>query len=81
MRELSWRVQEIPINIFVSLMCSLTPLIQQLTEAALQGELDAHLSDSSGQNCRNGYSRKRVQPASGSFDLETPRDSEGSFEP
>ena len=59
----------------------LTPLIKQLTEAALEGEIDSHLADEVLANRRNGKSKKTVKSTSGSFELETPRDRSGSFEP
>ena len=59
----------------------LTPLIKQLTEAALEGEIDSHLADEVLSNRRNGKSRKTVKSTSGSFELETPRDRAGNFEP
>lgn len=62
----------------------LTPLIKQLLEAALEGEMDAHMSDcqEEGQaNRRNGKTKKLVKTGAGSFELETPRDREGTFEP
>jgi transposase-like protein len=59
----------------------LTPLIKQLTEAAMQAELDSHLQSESGQNRKNGTSSKTMKTAHGSFELEAPRDRAGSFEP
>lgn len=62
----------------------LTPLIKELLEASLEGEMSAHLdncADEGISNRRNGKSRKKVQSASGAFELETPRDRLGSFEP
>jgi len=59
----------------------LTPLIKQLTEAALKAELDAHLESDEAVNRKNGISRKSIKSSSGSFELETPRDRAGSFEP
>jgi len=59
----------------------LTPLIQQLTEAALQAEMAAHLQSSGPANRRNGSGRKTIKSTTGSFDLATPRDRFGSFEP
>jgi len=59
----------------------LTPLIKQLTEAALKAELDAHLGEETSDNRKNGYSKKTIKSPSGSFDLDTPRDRTGSFEP
>ena len=59
----------------------MAPLVKQLTEAALQAELDAHLEAEETSNRKNGYSSKTVKSASGSFALQTPRDRTGSFEP
>jgi len=59
----------------------LTPLIKQLTEAALQAELEAHLDEDEQPNRKNGSGKKRVKSSSGSFELDTPRDRNGSFEP
>lgn len=59
----------------------LTPLIKQLTEAALKAELDAHLADSEGPNRKNGSTRKTIKTTSGNFELDTPRDRAGTFEP
>jgi transposase-like protein len=55
-------------------------------EAALNAELDDHLgyskhSKSSTRNSRNGSSTKTIITDDGQFELETPRDREGSFEP
>lgn len=59
----------------------LTPLIKQLTEAALKAEFDQHLDQGESPNCKNGYSKKTVKTSVGQFELETPSDREGSFEP
>lgn len=59
----------------------LTPLIKQVTEAALAGELDQHLANDTVPNRKNGSTRKTIKTASGQFDLDTPRDRNGSFEP
>ena len=62
----------------------LTPLLKELLESALEGELDAHLLENREagiSNRRNGKSSKQVQTSSDSFELLTPRDREGSFEP
>ena len=59
----------------------LTPLIKQLTEAALQAELAAHLDEDEQSNRKNGSGKKTVKSSSGSFELNTPRDRNGSFEP
>ena len=59
----------------------LTPLIKQLIEAALKAELDQHLSDEEQSNRKNGYTKKTIKSAAGAFELETPRDRAGTFEP
>jgi len=59
----------------------LTPLIKQLTEAAMQGELEAHLASEDTANRKNGYSRKIMKGPTGCFELDAPRDRTGSFEP
>ena len=59
----------------------LAPLIKQLIEASMQGELNAHLSDSKGINRRNGKMGKQVKTAFGNVEIETPRDRNGTFEP
>lgn len=59
----------------------LTPLIKQLTEAAMQAELDEHLNDKKPSNRKNGSTSKSVKSPTGSFELNTPRDRDGSFEP
>ena len=61
---------------------ALTPLIKKLLEASLEGEMAHHLSgDSPEHNRRNGKSSKTLRTSSGSFDLVTPRDRLGSFDP
>jgi transposase-like protein len=62
----------------------LTKLVKDLTELSLQGEMDAHLSESSleaGSDRRNGVSKKTMKTGSGTFELEVPRDRNSSFEP
>ena len=59
----------------------LTPLIKKLTEAALEGELDSHLGREITANRRNGKSRKTIKSLNGNFELQTPRDRNGSFSP
>jgi transposase-like protein len=55
-------------------------------ETALNAELDDHLGYSkhertSGGNSRNGYTSKTLQTEEGQFELNTPRDRNGEFEP
>ena len=62
----------------------LTNLVKDLTQVALQGEMDAHLLNNSleeGGNRRNGIGSKKVKSSTGSFDLDVPRDRNSSFEP
>lgn len=59
----------------------LTPLIKQLTEAALQAEVEQHLSSETQPNRKNGFSKKTVKSSVGEFELDTPRDRAGTFEP
>jgi len=59
----------------------LTPLIKQLTEAALNAELDHHLEEAKPGNRRNGSTAKKIKTGAGSFELKTPRDRAGTFEP
>lgn len=59
----------------------LTPLIKQLTEAALQAELEQHLHEDAVPNRKNGKTSKTVKTGSGAFELDTPRDRAGTFEP
>lgn len=55
-------------------------------EAALNAELDDHLGydkhrQSTSENSRNGYTSKTLKTEDGQFELDTPRDRSGSFEP
>ena len=55
-------------------------------EAALNAELDDHLGyekhvQSDNPNSRNGYSTKTLKTGDGQFEIDTPRDRDGSFEP
>ena len=59
----------------------LAPLIKQLVEASLNGEMNAHLTGAKRVNRRNGKGGKQVKTAFGSVEINTPRDRLGSFEP
>jgi len=62
----------------------LAPLVKQLVEAALEAELDTHISQdvfSGNKNRKNGKTSKTIKSTSGTFELDTPRDRAGSFEP
>lgn len=59
-----------------------TPLLKRLIEASLEGEMEAHMAETKSEaNRRNGKSSKTVKSDSGTFELDTPRDRNGSFEP
>ena len=62
----------------------LTNLVKDLIQIALQGEMDSHLTEDSleqGSNRRNGITTKTMRTSTGGFELEVPRDRNGSFEP
>ena len=61
----------------------LTPIIKRALETALEGEMQHYLSESKKEedNRKNGRSKKTVRSAYGDFELETPRDRNGGFEP
>lgn len=66
---------------------ALTKALTKLTvETALNAELTEHVGYEKNQprassNARNGFSKKRLITDEGWFELDTPRDREGSFEP
>jgi len=47
----------------------LAPLIKQLTEAALKAELEAHLSEETEPNRKNGKSSKTLKTSAGNIRL------------
>ena len=61
--------------------------LKKLTvETALNAELTEHLGyekngTRTGKNTRNGYTTKRLLTDDGEFELDTPRDRDGTFEP
>lgn len=59
----------------------LTPLIKQITEAALKAELEQHLEGDEQPNRKNGSSKKTIKSSVGTFELDTPRDRSGTFDP
>lgn len=62
----------------------LTQIAKDLTQLALQGEMEAHLIEDSleqGNNRRNGINTKTMKTGAGSFQLEVPRDRNSTFEP
>jgi putative transposase len=62
-------------------------MLKKITvEAALNAEMEEHLgyekhAKSVVNNSRNGSTSKRIKTEDGEFDLDTPRDRDGSFEP
>ena len=62
-------------------------MLKKITvEAALNAEMDEHLGyekhhQSTSSNSRNGKTSKRIQTEGGQFQLDTPRDRDGNFEP
>jgi len=60
---------------------ALAPLIKQLTEMALQAEIETHLAQDLERNRKNGTTSKTMKSSSGEFVLDVPRDRNGSFEP
>lgn len=59
------------------------PLLENILNAALEGEMDAHLNveERSTGNRRNGRMSKQVQTQLGEVTVHTPRDRHSSFEP
>lgn len=59
-----------------------TPLLKMFLEASLEGEALEHTEETKAEkNRRNGKSRKTMKSDLGKFQLETPRDRNGTFEP
>jgi len=60
-----------------------TPILKQVLEASLEGELDDHLVSTrkSEKNRRNGRAQKNIQSSLGGFDIFSPRDRNATFEP
>lgn len=59
-----------------------TPLIKMVLEASLDGEISEHVkSTKPAKNRRNGSGKKKMESSLGSFELQTPRDRNGSFDP
>lgn len=59
-------------------------LLQSILNAALEGEMDHHLSEERNvgkRNRRNGHGKKVVRTEAGSIELTPPRDREATFDP
>jgi putative transposase len=66
----------------------LRQLTKRVVERALEAELTEHLgyapharNGSGAENCRNGKGKKTIQSETAQFDIDVPRDRDGSFEP
>ncbi|WP_207516124.1 transposase, partial [Longitalea luteola] len=59
------------------------PLLKDILEAALQGEMEGHLDEEqrAAGNRKNGKGNKKLKTGDGTLDLETPRDRSATFEP
>ena len=68
-------------------LSQLTKMLSKITiEAALNAELDEHLGYEKNEitgsdNSRNGFTSKTIQTEDGQFEIDTPRDRNGDFEP
>jgi transposase-like protein len=68
-------------------LCDFSAMLKKIAvEAALNAELDERLGyerhqPSDNTNSRNGYSSKMLLSEDGAFDVDVPRDRDGSFEP
>ena len=68
----------------VKLTDALRPLIQNLIQAGLEGEMDYHLSEPTIEelpNRRNGKIPKTIKSSYGPLEISTPRDRNSDFEP
>lgn len=61
----------------------LAPLLENLLNSALEGEMDSHLDAREREfgNRRNGHLSKQVQTSMGEVTINTPRDRDGTFDP
>lgn len=68
-------------------LCDFSAMLKKITvEAALNAEMDEYLGyerhqPSDNSNSRNGYSSKTLQTEDDTFNVDVPRDRDGSFEP
>ena len=59
-----------------------TPLLKMILEASLESEIKSHIQETkTSKNRRNGGGKKQIKSGLGRFELVTPRDRNGSFEP
>ena len=61
----------------------LAPLLENLLNSVLAGEMDSHLKGGERElgNRRNGHMSKQVQASMGEVTINTPRDRDGTFDP
>ena len=61
----------------------LAPLLENLLNSALEGEMDCHLEGVEHElgNRRNGHMSKQVQTSMGEITINTPRGRDGTFDP
>ena len=61
---------------------ALAPMIENIVNAVMEGEMDAHLTQESREsgNRRNGKMQKQVQTPVGDITVKTPRDRDASFD-
>lgn len=59
------------------------PLLQEMLNSILEGEMEGHLDDEQRDNGnrKNGKGKKSLKTSSGTIEISTPRDRLGSFEP
>ena len=59
------------------------PLLESILNVALEGEMDAHLTEDErlSGNRRNGKMQKQVQTSMGEVTVSTPRDRNSTFDP
>ncbi len=59
------------------------PLLQEMLNSILEGEMEGHLDDEQRDNGnrKNGKSKKSLKTSSGTIEIATPRDRLGNFEP
>lgn len=61
----------------------LVPLLENLLNAALEGEMDARIGEDGrlAGNRRSGYTGKQVQGSVDGLSISTPRDRDAAFDP
>ena len=59
------------------------PLLKNFLEEALQAEMNSHLNHDAKESCnkRNGTRAKTIKTSEGTFQIDTPKDRNSSFEP